>query len=61
MIHCDWIGKVKGLGEQHVPVADAGRIEIADVLRGFAVCGILFVNIMYFKAPGAMGTFVVCP
>ena len=35
------------------PVADAERLEIVDVLRGLAVCGILFVNIMWFKAPGS--------
>ena len=39
------------------PVGDANRIEIVDVLRGFAVCGILIVNIMAFKAPGSFGAF----
>ncbi len=43
--------------ERTRPSTDAERIEIADVLRGFAVCGILFVNILYFKAPGSIGTF----
>ncbi len=28
---------------------DDGRIEILDVFRGFAVCGILFNNILYFS------------
>ena len=41
----------------HGPSTDSERIEIADVLRGFAVCGILLVNIMHFKAPGSMGAF----
>ena len=27
------------------------------MLRGFALCGILFVNIMWFKAPGSLGGF----
>ena len=39
------------------PVEDAERIEIVDVLRGFAVCGILFVNIFSFKAPGSFAAF----
>ena len=34
------------------PLPEAERIELVDVLRGFALCGILFVNIMWFKAPG---------
>ena len=37
------------------PLQDAERIEVIDVLRGFALCGILFVNIMWFKAPGGFG------
>ena len=37
------------------PLQDAERIEAIDVLRGFALCGILFVNIMWFKAPGGFG------
>ena len=39
------------------PVGEAERIEVVDVLRGFALCGILFVNIMWFKAPGSLGGF----
>ena len=39
------------------PVGDAERLEVVDVLRGFALCGILFVNIMWFKAPGGFGVF----
>ena len=39
------------------PVGDAERIEVVDVLRGFALCGILFVNIVWFKAPGSLGGF----
>ena len=38
------------------PVRDDERVELVDALRGFAVCGILFVNIMWFKAPGSIGT-----
>ena len=33
------------------PLPEAERIELVDALRGFALCGILFVNIMWFKAP----------
>jgi len=39
------------------PVGEAERVEVVDVLRGFALCGILFVNIMWFKAPGSLGGF----
>lgn len=39
------------------PVGTGDRVEIVDVLRGFAVCGILFVNIMWFKAPGSLALF----
>lgn len=39
------------------PVGDAERVEVVDVLRGFALCGILFVNLMWFKAPGSLGGF----
>ena len=43
-----------GSGQPHGggPLPEAQRIEVVDVLRGFALCGILFVNIMWFKAPG---------
>lgn len=34
------------------PSTGAERIEIADALRGFAVCGILVANILYFKPIG---------
>lgn len=33
------------------PVADAQRVVLIDVLRGFAVLGILLVNIAYFAFP----------
>ena len=39
------------------PVGEAERVEVVDVLRGFALCGILVVNIMWFKAPGSLGGF----
>jgi uncharacterized protein len=34
------------------PIAAADRLEIVDVLRGFALFGILLVNMPFFKAPG---------
>lgn len=34
------------------PVSQAERIHILDILRGFAVFGILAVNIGGFAAPG---------
>jgi uncharacterized protein len=37
----------------NAPVAAAERLEIVDVLRGFALLGILLVNITAFKSPGA--------
>lgn len=33
------------------PVSAAERIETIDVLRGFALCGILVVNIRFFVLP----------
>jgi uncharacterized protein len=33
------------------PTADVGRIQSLDVMRGFAVLGILIVNAAYFAAP----------
>jgi uncharacterized protein len=33
------------------PVAGAGRIEIIDILRGFAIFGILLVNMQFFFSP----------
>jgi uncharacterized protein len=35
------------------PIAAAERIEVVDILRGFALFGILLINITAFKAPGA--------
>ena len=34
------------------PVTGKERIEVLDILRGFALFGILLVNMSYFKAPG---------
>ena len=34
------------------PVAGKERLEVLDLLRGFALFGILLVNMSYFKAPG---------
>ena len=35
------------------PVTDSGRIESIDVLRGFALLGILVMNIQGFSMIGA--------
>lgn len=35
------------------PLDAAERIEVVDILRGFALFGILLVNMSFFKAPGA--------
>ena len=35
------------------PVAESGRIDALDVLRGFAVLGILVLNVQAFAMPGA--------
>ena len=37
--------------------ADEARIEIIDTLRGFALSGILFINITAFYAPGGPPEF----
>jgi len=41
------------------PVVGGERIEVIDVLRGFALWGILLINITAFKAPGAPPGFLV--
>ena len=41
------------------PVALKERIEILDVLRGFAVCGILIGNMQWFSGYGMMPPAVV--
>ena len=44
------LGNVRPGRDVHGPSTDAERIEVADALRGFAVCGILFVNVLYFNS-----------
>ena len=39
---------------QPLPVAAVDRIESIDVLRGFALFGILAINIYFFALPGAV-------
>lgn len=39
------------------PIQAAERVEILDVLRGFAILGILFVNIQSFSFPERFGQF----
>ena len=41
------------------PVIDSKRIEIVDALRGFALFGILLINITTFYAPGAPPGFAM--
>ena len=41
------------------PASASERIEVVDVLRGFALCGILALNILAFKAPGSIPSFGV--
>ncbi len=44
-------GGVRGIGELAGPVNEAGRIDALDVVRGFAVLGILLMNIWAFALP----------
>jgi uncharacterized protein len=38
------------------PIPEAERVQAIDVLRGFALFGILVVNMVSFKAPVFGGT-----
>lgn len=43
------------------PVEDSHRIHAIDAVRGFALLGILFVNVLYYSQPFASATRTHAP
>jgi uncharacterized protein len=52
--HLESVDPPPELARAHEPVAAGERLEIIDVLRGFALLGILFVNMQFYTTPLAM-------